>query len=86
MKRCKHLCGPLTIDEELPHLIPRDKFLDNLQNKANLVKKIGAKLQERGVSVVYCRDDADTAIVKKALEYAEDGPVEVSKIISTISK
>ena len=80
MQRCKHLCGNLEIEEDMIHLVPREKFLDNTLNKGKLIILIAKRLREKDINVVECRDDADTAVVKQAIQDATIGSVEVNYI------
>ena len=46
----------------------RSEFLTNYTNKQSFVNALGEKLKEQGLEVVLCPCDADTTIVKVALE------------------
>ena len=76
-RRCKHLSGNITVDKDLPHIIPREKFLDNPVNKNQLIGGVVDGMNEKGITAHQCRDDADTALVKAALDNACSGSVEV---------
>ena len=76
-RRCKHLSGNITINNELPHIIPRTKFLDNAHNKNQLIAAVVDRMKEKGINAYQCRDDADTDVVKAVLEDACNGSVEV---------
>ena len=65
----KHLCGTLTIAEDMVHFVTKQKFCDKPKNKAQLVPLIAKHAKERlpEINVMQCCDDADTEIVKGAL-------------------
>ena len=73
----------LTIAEEMVHLVTKEKFCDNPKNKAHLVPLITkcAKARLPEINVMQCRDDADTEIVKGALDASRYGSVEVCILI-----
>ena len=77
LRRTKHLCGNLTIQPQLINMIPREKFLDNLNNKAQLIELLCPLFEENNINVTRCHDDADTMIVTEALMAATSRPVEV---------
>ena len=81
----KNLCGDLHLEEDIVHLVTRDKFLDNVKNKAQLIGLIAnvAKRRFPTINVVQCIDDADTELVKVCLEASTRGPVEVSVLLSS---
>ena len=54
IRRCNHLSGNITINEDLPHIIPREKFLDNAFNKNNLIVAVVEKMKERGIKSIQC--------------------------------
>ena len=76
-RRCKHLSGNITVDKDLPHIIPREKFLDSPVNKNQLIGGVVDGMNEKGITAYQCRDDADTALVKAVLDNACSGSVEV---------
>ena len=79
LRRTKHLCGTVTIAEDMVHFVTKEKFCDNPKNKAQLVPLIAKRAKERlpEINVMQCRDDADTGIVKGALDASRYGPVKV---------
>ena len=81
IRRCNHLSGNITINEDLPHIIPREKFLDNAFNKNNLIVAVVEKMEERGIKLYQCRDDADTDVVKVELKEGLTGSIKVCFII-----
>ena len=83
LRRTKHLCGTLIIAEDMVHFVTKEKFCDNPKNKAQLVPLIAKRAKERlpEINVMECRDDADTEIVKGALDASRYGPVEVCILI-----
>lgn len=60
------------------NLCPADnkEFLANYTNKQNLIVALATKMEEVNIDVVLCPSDADTTIVKKALE-VRDKPVTI---------
>ena len=85
LRHTKHLCGTLslTIAEDI-NFVTKEKFCDNPKNKAQLVPLIAKRAKERlpEINVMECRDDADTEIVKGALDASRYGPVEVCILIT----
>ena len=55
----------------------RNGFLSNYTNKEAFVKALAAKLELQGFRIVQCPSDADTTIVKVALQATHDKPVTV---------
>ena len=84
LRHTKHLCGTLTIAEDMVHFVTKEKFCDNPKNKAQLVPLIAKHAKEHlpEISVMQCRDDADTEIVKGTLDASRYGPVEVCILIT----
>ena len=66
------------------HFVSKEKFCDNPKNKAQLVPLIAKRAKERlpEINVMQCHDDADTEIVKGALDASRYGPVEVCILIT----
>ena len=54
----------------------RNKFLTKYTNKENFVAALAAKLEANVIKVVLCPSDAETTIVRVAMEY-ENRPVTV---------
>ena len=84
-RRTKNLCGELHVEEDMVHLVTRDKLLDNVKHKAQLISLI-AKIAKRRfptMNVVQCIDDADTELVKVCLDASTRGPVEVNVLLSS---
>ena len=52
------------------------EFFNNYSNKQSFINKLAAILESNGFKVVLCSSDADTTIVKTALE-VERGPVTI---------
>ena len=50
----------------------QDRLLSNTENKSSFIKFLSSKLQEWNVNVVNCPGDADSTIVKTALQYAKN--------------
>ena len=77
LRRKKNACCDILIRPDMKSFVPREKFLDNKSNKAQLILLIAETFSRNGISVQQCHDDADTAIVLAALDKAKDSPVEV---------
>lgn len=56
---------------------PRAKFLDNTQNKTELIHLLSSTFRKHHITVEQCDNDADTSIVREVLTAASDGSVEV---------
>ena len=76
-RRRKNACCNLQIRPDVKVLVPREKFLDNESNKAQLIVMLAETLRRNGINVQQCHDDADTSIVQAALNEATDAPVDV---------
>ena len=61
-RRTKHACCDIQIRPDIQKIIPREKFLDDNNNK-----------DSNGIRVQQCSDDADTSIVQAALN--EESPL-----------
>ena len=57
----------------------QDRFLSNTENKVGLIKFLSLHLQEEGIYIINYPGDADSTIVKTALEIAQKilGPITV---------
>jgi hypothetical protein len=77
LRRTKNACCVIQIRPDIKSIIPREKFLDNKRNKAQLVLLRAETFVRNGISVQQCSDDADTSIVRAALDEARESPVEV---------
>ena len=77
LRRTKNACCDIQIRLDLKIIIAREKFLDNKNNKAQLVLLLAETFSRNGISVQQCSDDADTSIVRAALDEARESPVEV---------
>ena len=55
----------------------RNTFLSNYANKEAFVKFLGSKLELLGFDIIQCPSDADTTIVKIALNSNDDKPVTI---------
>ncbi|KAF3835714.1 hypothetical protein F7725_028272 [Dissostichus mawsoni] len=53
------------------------KFLDNTNNKSELIHLLSSTFRKHNITVEQCDDDADTSIVREALATATDDSVEV---------
>ena len=73
----KHICGTLTIAEDMVHLVTKETFCDYPKNKTQRAKDC---LPE--INVMQCCDDADTEIVKGALDASRYGQVEKCILIT----
>ena len=76
--------GTFTIDEDIINFVTKQKFCDNPKNKAQLVPLIAKHVKERlpEINVMQCCDDADTEIVKGALDASRYGQVEKCILIT----
>lgn len=64
-------------DENSPMIIKKNKFLSNSTNKQRFINILGSYFQGRGHSVIHAEGDADTLIVKEALNIAQEKHVTV---------
>jgi len=65
-------CAPsVQVDETRPVCSNQQLFLANSSNKSQFIALLGRRLSEEGHTVRYAPDDADTLIVKSAVEVAE---------------
>ena len=76
-RRVKHFCHDMQINLENTPYTTKEKFLSNGTNKMELIKYISNALSDIDTPVIRCRDDADTMIVKSALDFSEQGIVHV---------
>ena len=76
-RRRKLFCHDMKIQLHNAPYTSKDKFLSNSKNKTELVGFLSDALRRAEISAVCCRDDADTAIVKSALDNAHGGSVNV---------
>uniref|UniRef100_UPI00358E3900 uncharacterized protein n=1 Tax=Myxine glutinosa TaxID=7769 RepID=UPI00358E3900 len=77
LRRTKNACCDILIRPDIKSLVPREKFLDNKSNKTQLIRLLAETFGRNGISVQECPDDADTSIVRAALDEARESPVEV---------
>lgn len=77
LRRTKNSCCNILIRPDIKNIVPREKFLDNNSNKAQLIRLLAETFCRNGISVQQCPDDADTSIVRKTLDEAREFPVEV---------
>ena len=77
LRQTKNACCDILIRPDIKSLIPREKFLENKSNKAQLILLLAETFSKNGINVQQCHDDADTAIVRAALDEAIDSSVEV---------
>ena len=70
-------CHDMKISLENTPYTTKEKFLSNGSNKSELIFYMSQALQNTDVTTVCCGDDADTEIVKHALNFALEGTVEV---------
>ena len=76
-RRTKNACCEIQIRPDLKSIVPREKFLDNKNNKAQLILLLAETFQRGRISVQLCSDDADASIVSAALNEATESSVEV---------
>ena len=77
LRRTKNACCDIQIRLDLNFIFAREKFLDNKNNKAQLVLLLAETFSKNGIIVHQCSNDADTSIVRAALDEARESPVEV---------
>jgi len=56
-------------DNQIP--FTQDRFLSNTTNKSSFIHFLFSYLKEKGICIINCPGDADSRIVKTALEIAE---------------
>ena len=81
IRRTYNSCCDLHIKPDMIHVTPRAKFMDNTHNKSELIHLLSSTFRKRQITVEQTDNDADTSIVRAALNAATDGSVEVSKIL-----
>ncbi|KAK1893893.1 Chromosome-associated kinesin KIF4 [Dissostichus eleginoides] len=77
IRRTKKSCCDLQIRPDMIHWTPRAKFLDNTNNKSELIHLLFSTFRKHNITVEQCDNDADTSIVREALATATDDSVEV---------
>lgn len=77
LRRTKNACCDILIRPDIKTITPREKFLDNKSNKAQLIVLLSKTFDRNGISVQQCPDDADTHIIRSALDQARESSVEV---------
>ncbi|KAI4802447.1 hypothetical protein KUCAC02_020283, partial [Chaenocephalus aceratus] len=77
IRRTKKSCCDLQIRPDMIHWTPRAKFLDNTNNKSELIHLLSSTFRKHNITVEQCDNDADTSIVREALAPATDDSVEV---------
>lgn len=77
LRRTKNACCDIQMRLDIKVIIAREKFLDNKKNKAQLVLFLAETFRENGIIVHQCSSDADTFIVRTALDEARGSPVEL---------
>lgn len=75
--RMKQSSVEVVFDKNSPVIVKKNKFLSNSKNKQRFINILGSYFQERGHSVVHAEGDADTLIVKEALNISQEKPVTV---------
>ena len=76
-KRSGKVSQTVEIHDQHPCPAERKVFLSNYTNKKHFVMALSKKLELDGFKVVLCPSDADTTIVKVALDFADGTPVTV---------
>ena len=69
-RRQKQFCHDIKIREDMIPYTTKEKFLSNSSNKSALVSRRSTNLSVSNISSIYCRNDADTTIVKESLQYS----------------
>ena len=70
LKRGKTTLGSVEINNDIRSVSDRDTFLTNYSNKERFVKFLTPELVKAGVKVVQAPSDADTTIVRTALDHS----------------
>ena len=71
-QRRKLFCHDMKIQLNNIPYASKDKFISNAKNKTELVHLLSDALNTVGISTICCKDDADTSIVKSALQSAKE--------------
>ena len=74
-RRPKQFCHDIKIREDMIPYTTKEKFPSNSSNKIVLVSMILTKRSVSNITTIYCRDDADTTIVRENLQYSLLGNV-----------
>ena len=69
-RRQKQFRHDIKIREGMIPYTTKEKFLSNSSNKSALVSTRSTNLSVSNISSIYCRNDADTTIVKESLQYS----------------
>ena len=76
-RRQKLFCHDMNINLENVPYTAKEFFLSNGNNKTELIKFLSDALRNAGIDTLCCIDDADTTIVRSALDQALEGAVVV---------
>lgn len=76
-RRRKNICNDIEVTPDKELLISKTKFLDNTSNKTLFINILVTFLRESDIEVRQSVEDADTLIVKTALEFSKNGVVNV---------
>ena len=75
--RKKHFCHDMKINRDTLPYTSKEKFLSNSKNKYELISTLSKELNSENILTFCCEDDADTVIVKEALNRSLVGTVQV---------
>ena len=78
VRRTKNSSADIAISSAIVHWTSRPKFLANLQNKSQLIEMLVHYFQENEIFVERSEHDADSLVVKEALNCSAHDVVEVS--------
>ena len=76
-KRSGGVSNTVDIKDINPFPVERNTFLSNYANKETFVRFLGTKVELLGFDIIQCQSDADTTIVKVALNSDDDKPVTI---------
>lgn len=68
--RTKQSSVEVVFDESSPLIVKKNTFLSNPKNKQSFINFLGTYFQGKGHTVIHTEGDADTIIVKEALNIA----------------
>ena len=72
LRRTKNACCDILIRPDIKSIVSKEKFLDNKSNKTQLILLLAETFCRNGINVQQCHDDADTSIVRAALDEARE--------------
>ena len=69
-RRQNHFSHKMKINQENRQCMPKEKFLSNNSNKAELITKFAEGLSNVNITMFCCREDTDTAVMKESLQHS----------------